>query len=273
MKATAVSKVRDYNTARERLSRRGCIIAPGTMLGCDRVGRIPPTATRGPSLLMASPDSTHRRSDRRGARRRRRVNRVLASLLMVATLWSFHGAASAQETDQPAPTAPDAGTTPPTPASKPPAKKSPPAADSQDDARHLLRGAVGTRGPDESKVGIALAAEMRSALPWGLEGGPGVEVDLWQSQTDSNIFSYLPVYWALDYRPVRRYQNAFVSGRFGFDILGQEGDDTLASRSYYALGIGLVTGADRPRNLVWELIYSRIQGAFTGVAFSVGYRF
>jgi hypothetical protein len=114
---------------------------------------------------------------------------------------------------------------------------------------------------------------MRSPLPWDLEGGPGIEMDLWQSQRDSKMISYLPVYWALDYRPMRRYPRAFLSGRFGFDLMGQEGDDTLAGRSYYALGIGWLTGTDQPRSLLWELLYSRMQGAFPGVALSVGYRF
>ena len=114
---------------------------------------------------------------------------------------------------------------------------------------------------------------MRSPLPWELEGGPGFELDLWQSQGGGNVFSFLPVYWALEYRPVRRWSNAFLSGRFGFDVLGQEGDDTLASRSYYALGIGLITHRDRPKNLVWEILYSRMRGAFPGIGLSVGYRF
>jgi hypothetical protein len=137
----------------------------------------------------------------------------------------------------------------------------------------MFRGVVTTRGPEDPRVGIALSGEMRSPLPWGLDGGPGLEVDLWQSQRGQDVVNFLPVYWALEYHPVRRYPNTFLSGRFGFDLLGQEGDDTLASRSYYALGFGLTTRADRPQKLVWEILYSRMRGAFPGVGLSVGYRF
>ncbi len=118
-----------------------------------------------------------------------------------------------------------------------------------------------------------MGLEMRSPLPWGLEGGPGVEVDILQSQRGSNMFSYLPIYWAIEYRPVKRFTNAFLSARLGWDMLGQEGDDTLASRNFYALGVGLITRTDRPKPLQWEILYSRMRGSFPGVGLSVGYRF
>jgi hypothetical protein len=191
--------------------------------------------------------------------------------LLLAVVWSLGGTVWAAEGEPSAPTPPGEDR-PAAPAATKPAAPAPNTAPSKD-ADYVLRAALSTRGPDDSRIGIALAAEMRSPLPWGLEGGPGLEVDLWQSQRDSNVISFLPIYWALDYRPIRRYPNAFLSGRFGFDILGQEGDDTLAGRSYYALGIGLVTHSDRPKKLLWELSYSRMQGAFPGVAFSVGSRF
>jgi hypothetical protein len=132
---------------------------------------------------------------------------------------------------------------------------------------------ITTRGPDDSRVGIGLSGEMRSPLPWHLDGGPGFELDLWQSQDNGSVISFLPVYWAVEYHPIRRFPNTLLSGRFGFDLLGQEGDDTLASRSYYALGIGLVTHTDQPKKLLWEILYSRVRGAFPGVGLSVGYRF
>ncbi len=170
------------------------------------------------------------------------------------------------------PTAPPVSTSP---ASAPPAKAQSPdgAQVPADDQRTVVRGAINTRGPDESRVGIGLAIEMRSGLPWGLEGGPGLEVDVLQSQRGSSFLSFLPVYWAIEYRPVKRLTNAFLSARLGFDLLNQEGDDTLASRNFYALGIGLLTRTDRPKNLQWELLYSRVRGAFPGVGVSVGYRF
>lgn len=177
----------------------------------------------------------------------------------------------AQEAEQPVPPPPS----PAAPAApKPPAKPtSPEPAAPPDDHDNVLRAVITTRGPDDPSVGIGLSGEMRSPLPWGIEGGPGLELDLWQSQDDGNVVSFLPVYWALQYHPVRRFSNAFLSGRFGFDVLGQEGDDTLASRSYYALGIGLITHRDRPKQLQWEILYSRMRGAFPGVGLSVGYRF
>lgn len=110
-------------------------------------------------------------------------------------------------------------------------------------------------------------------MPWGLQGGPGLEVDLFQTQRGSSVLSFLPVYWAIEYRPAKRFTHAFLSARVGWDLLGQEGDDTLASRGFYAFGVGLITRAERPRPLQWEILYSRIRGAFPGVGVSVGYRF
>lgn len=174
----------------------------------------------------------------------------------------------AAEGDQPAsPAAPQSpgASAPPSPSSQ--------AAAPPDDHDNVLRGIITTRGPDDSRVGIGLSGEMRSPMPWGLVGGPGLELDLWQSQRDGSVVSFLPVYWALEYYPARRFSNAFLSGRFGFDVLGQEGDDTLASRNYYAVGIGLITHRDRPKKVQWEILYSRMRGAFPGIGLSVGYRF
>ncbi|MFZ5863136.1 MAG: hypothetical protein ACOYXR_09895 [Nitrospirota bacterium] len=114
---------------------------------------------------------------------------------------------------------------------------------------------------------------MRAPLPYDLLGGPGIDLDLFQSQADSNAFSFLPVYWAVESRPVKRFPDMFVAGRLGFDLHGQSGDDTLASRNYYALSVGRVTRLDRPKALHWELIYSRMRGAYPGIGMSVGYRF
>jgi hypothetical protein len=114
---------------------------------------------------------------------------------------------------------------------------------------------------------------MRSPLPYKLLGGPGIEVDLFQSQTNSKALSFIPVYWAVEYRPVRNYPDAFIAGRLGFDLLGQEGDDTLASRNYYAVSLGVVTRVNRPKALQWELTYSRMRGAYPGIGLSVGLRY
>jgi hypothetical protein len=129
------------------------------------------------------------------------------------------------------------------------------------------------RSGDKSRIGVGLAAEMRSALPYNLLGGPGIELDLFQSQVNSKALSFLPVYWAVESRPSRRFPDAFIAGRLGFDILNQAGDDTLASRNYYALSIGLLTRLNRPKALQWELIYSRMRGAYPGIGLSVGYRY
>jgi hypothetical protein len=141
------------------------------------------------------------------------------------------------------------------------------------DRPYFLRAAIQTRGDDKSRVGLGLSAEMRSPLPWDLLGGPGIELDLFQSQGDSNAVSFLPVYWGVEYRALKRFPNLFLAGRLGFDMLGQEGDDTMASRTFYAASLGLVTRVDRPKALQWELIYSRMRGAFPGIGLSVGYRY
>jgi hypothetical protein len=120
---------------------------------------------------------------------------------------------------------------------------------------------------------MGLAVEMRSPMAWDLLGGPGIEFDLFQSQIDSNYLSFVPVYWAVESRPLKRFPNAFVAGRLGFDLHGQAGDDTMASRNFYALSVGLVTGLDHANALQWELIYSRMRGAYPGIALSLGYRF
>jgi hypothetical protein len=101
--------------------------------------------------------------------------------------------------------------------------------------------------------------------------GLGIEFQMLQSQTDSAILSYLPVYWVARWHPLASHPAPYLTGRFGFDLLGQEGDDTLASRNYYAVGLGLIRHAERARSLQIELLYSRDQGAFTGLGIGVGY--
>lgn len=101
--------------------------------------------------------------------------------------------------------------------------------------------------------------------------GLGIEFQMLQSQTDSAILSYLPVYWVARWHPLASYPAPYLTGRFGFDLVGQEGDDTLASRNYYAVGFGLIRHAERARSLQIELLYSRDQGAFTGFGLGVGY--
>lgn len=173
-----------------------------------------------------------------------------------------------QEPPIPAPPPQETPATPPAPQEIPPAP--PPALK---DRPYFLRAALQTRGDDKSRVGVGLSAEMRSPLPWDLLGGPGIELDLFQSQSDSNAVSFLPVYWGVEYRALKRFPNAFLTGRLGFDMLGQEGDDTMASRTFYAASLGLVTHLDRAKAMQWELIYSRMRGAFPGIAISVGYRY
>jgi hypothetical protein len=204
---------------------------------------------------------------------------ALAGLAVTTAMWLFSVATWAAEPDPSVPQPPPTqdrptGPVPTSPASPPATATSPePARGPADDDRIVVRGAVSTRGSVENRVGIGMGLEMRSPLPWGLEGGPGVEVDILQTQRGSNMFSYLPIYWAIEYRPVKRFTNAFLSARLGWDLLGQEGDDTLASRNFYAFGVGLITRTDRPNPLQWELLYSRMRGSFPGVALSVGYRF
>lgn len=179
----------------------------------------------------------------------------------------------------PAPPAPPAVSPAPeeTPAPTPAPKETPVAAPEPPpalkDRPYFLRAALQTRGDDKSRVGVGLSAEMRSPLPWDLLGGPGIELDLFQSQSDSNAVSFLPVYWGVEYRALKRFPNAFLAGRLGFDMLGQEGDDTMASRTFYAASLGLVTHLDRAKAMQWELIYSRMRGAFPGIGISVGYRY
>ncbi len=118
---------------------------------------------------------------------------------------------------------------------------------------------------------MSLTAEMTS--PYREQGriGLGIEFQMLQSQTDSAILSYLPVYWVARWHPLASHPAPYLTGRFGFDLLGQEGDDTLASRNYYAVGLGLIRHAERARSLQIELLYSRDQGAFTGFGIGVGY--
>jgi hypothetical protein len=130
---------------------------------------------------------------------------------------------------------------------------------------------VNTRGDDKPRIGVSFSAEMTS--PYREKGyiGLGIEFQMFQSQTDSAILSYLPVYWVARWHPLASHPAPYLTGRFGFDLLGQEGDDTLASRNYYAVGLGLIRHAERARSLQIELLYSRDQGAFTGFGIGVGY--
>jgi hypothetical protein len=153
---------------------------------------------------------------------------------------------------------------PPTPSAEPPVAR---------DRRVGLRGVVNTRGDDKPRIGVSFSAEMTS--PYREKGyiGLGIEFQMFQSQTDSAILSYLPVYWVARWHPLASHPAPYLTGRFGFDLLGQEGDDTLASRNYYAVGLGLIRHAERARSLQIELLYSRDQGAFTGFGIGVGYLF
>ena len=172
------------------------------------------------------------------------------------------------EPPQPAPPSPVAEP-PSTPSVVPPAVPSAPPVER--DHRVGLRGGVNTRGQVKDKVGMSLAAEMTS--PYRKHGriGLGIEFQLLQSQTDSAILSYLPVYWVARWHPLAAHPAPYLTGRFGFDLMGQEGDDTLASRNYYAVGLGLIRHPERAKSLQIELLYSRDQGAFTGFGIGVGY--
>lgn len=245
------------------------------MLGSPRVRPALPLFVGGDPFLTVSPR----------LRRPELVGPAFPALVVGAALWLFGAAwaAAADPSTPPSPASPSPPasapqqTAPPgatSPASSPPAKApSLERAQAPADDEKVMRGAISTRGEVESRVGIAVGLETRSAMPWGLQGGPGLEVDLFQTQRGSSVFSYLPVYWAIEYRPVKRLPHAFLSARVGWDLLGQEGDDTLASRGFYAFGIGLITRADRPKPLQWEILYSRMRGAFPGIGLSVGYRF
>jgi hypothetical protein len=210
------------------------------------------------------------------------------SVCLALSTWILVAASSAAEPEQPpSPPAPvqETPVKPPSvqPLTSPPAassikptaaaEPSAPSIPALADRLYFLNASVIYRGDDKSRIGIGLAAEMRSPLPYKLLGGPGIEVDLFQSQTNSKALSFIPVYWAVEYRPVRNYPDAFIAGRLGFDLLGQEGDDTLASRNYYAVSLGVVTRVNRPKALQWELTYSRMRGAYPGIGLSVGLRY
>ncbi|MFZ5875602.1 MAG: hypothetical protein ACOYXU_04240 [Nitrospirota bacterium] len=220
-------------------------------------------------------------------RRRRLVRRITTSTsVFLALSAGMFGAASwAQEPAAPSPPVQEAPVKPPPnqPLAAPPAASSIKPAETTEppapkipalaDRLYLLNASIIYRGDDTSRIGIGLAAEMRSPLPYELLGGPGIEIDLFQSQANSKTLSFIPVYWAVEYRPMRKYPDAYMAGRLGFDTLGQAGDDTLASRNYYAVSVGMLTRVDRPKALQWELTYSRMRGAYPGIAISVGLRY
>jgi hypothetical protein len=221
------------------------------------------------------------------ARRRRLVRRIststavflaLSAGMLGSTSWAQEPAAPPPPVkeapvrpppNQPLASPPAASSIKPAAAAEPPVPKIP----SLTDRLYFLNASIIYRGDDKSRIGIGLSAEMRSPLPYELLGGPGIEVDFFQSQVNSKALSFIPVYWAVEYRPMRKYPDAFVAGRLGFDLLGQEGDDTMASRNYYAVSLGMLTRANRPKALQWELTYSRMRGAFPGIGLSVGLRY
>ena len=106
-----------------------------------------------------------------------------------------------------------------------------------------------------------------------LDAGLGIEFQLLQSQRESSVLSFMPIYWVVRLRPLLRYPAHYVTARLGFDFLGQDGDDTLAERNYFAVGIGLIRHPERAKSIQIELLYSRDQGSFPGVGISAGFLF
>ncbi len=114
---------------------------------------------------------------------------------------------------------------------------------------------------------------MTSPYSERLDAGLGIETQLFQSQRESSILSFMPIYWVARLRPLLRYPNHYLTARLGFDLLGQDGDDTLAERNYYAIGIGLIRHPERAKSFQVELLYSRDRGSFPGVGISAGFLF
>ena len=125
----------------------------------------------------------------------------------------------------------------------------------------------------KDRIGLSLNAEMMSPYSERLDAGLGIEFQLLQSQRKSSILSFMPIYWVVRLRPLLRYPAHYVTARLGFDLLGQDGDDTLAERNYYAIGIGLIRHPERAKSVQIELLYSRDQGSFPGVGLSAGFLF
>jgi hypothetical protein len=101
--------------------------------------------------------------------------------------------------------------------------------------------------------------------------GPGLELQTFQAQRDSSILSFMPIYWVARVRPLLRYPAGYITARLGFDLLGQEEDDTLGGRGYYGIGIGWISQSENPKRLQVELLYSRDRGEFPGIGLAVGY--
>lgn len=141
------------------------------------------------------------------------------------------------------------------------------------DRRNSLRAGLNTRGNDTPRVGLTLTGEIMSPVRKRLDVGLGLELLFLQAQNDSDVLSFLPVFWVGHYHPLARYRPAYLTARLGFDLLGQSGNDTLAERNYYGVGIGLIPHPDRPRSLQWEVLYSRMRGSYPGIAVSAGVRF
>lgn len=185
---------------------------------------------------------------------------AMAGSLLLFVLAVGAPPAFAQEPQAPQPTV--APTTAPSPAPAPP--------DTSTDRRVSLRAGLNTRGPDESRVGITFSAEVASPFRRSLDVGIGVELHTFQAQTDSAIFTFMPVYWLGRYHALPRYRPAYLTAKLGFDLLGQQGDDTMSARQYYGIGVGLIPHSERAKSFHLELLYSRIRGSFPGIALSAG---
>lgn len=158
--------------------------------------------------------------------------------------------------------------TAPQPTAAPSVAPAPP--DTSTNRRVSLRAGLNTRGPDDSRVGITFSAEVASPIRRPLDVGIGVELHTFQAQTDSAIFSFMPVYWLARYHALPRYRPAYLTAKVGFDLLGQQGDDTMSARQYYGIGVGLIPHSERAKSFHLELLYSRIRGSFPGIALSAG---
>jgi len=172
---------------------------------------------------------------------------------------------------QPPPPPPSAPIAQPPPAEPPTPAQQPPSV--ARDHRVGVRGGLNTRGSVKDRIGLSLNAEMMSPYSERLDAGLGIEFQLLQSQRESSVLSFMPIYWVVRLRPLLRYPAPYVTARLGFDFLGQEGDDTLAERNYYAIGIGLIRHPERAKSLQLELLYSRDQGSFPGIGISAGFLF
>ncbi|MEO6665465.1 MAG: hypothetical protein ABIO65_01655, partial [Nitrospiria bacterium] len=99
--------------------------------------------------------------------------------------------------------------------------QTPPTPKTTTDRRSSLRAGVNTRGNQQDRVGITLTGEIMSPVRKRLDVGLGLELLFLQAQSDSDVLSFLPVFWVGHYHPLPRYRPAYVTARLGFDLLGQ----------------------------------------------------